>query len=67
MTTSKRLEERYPSGKEILNYSSSPKLLFVVVNKRVNTRFFMENKATGRLENPPSGTVVDTKVTLPER
>lgn len=37
------------------------KLAFIVVSKRVDTRFF---KGT---ENPPPGTVVDDVVTLPER
>ena len=40
------------------------KFTYVVVSKRINTRFF---KAGAKPENPPSGTVVDDVVTLPER
>lgn len=38
-----------------------PRFLFVIVSKRINTRFFA-NRA-----NPPAGTVVDDVITLPER
>uniref|UniRef100_T1JMK8 Piwi domain-containing protein n=1 Tax=Strigamia maritima TaxID=126957 RepID=T1JMK8_STRMM len=38
-----------------------PKILFVIVNKRINTRFFKNST------NPTAGTVVDTVVTRPER
>ncbi len=42
-----------------------PKLTFTVVSKRINTKFF---KSSGKQHfNPPSGTVVDDVVTLPER
>ncbi|KAG8455995.1 hypothetical protein GDO86_001978 [Hymenochirus boettgeri] len=41
-----------------------PKLTFIVVKKRINTRFFAN--IGGRLQNPPPGTVVDTEVTRPE-
>lgn len=41
-----------------------PKFCFVIVNKRINTRIFLNN---GRVDNPKSGTVVDTTITLPER
>lgn len=37
------------------------KFLFIIVSKRINTRFFFN------YENPPAGTVVDDIVTLPER
>ena len=42
------------------------KLLFtyIIVSKRINTRFF---KMGGKPSNPPSGTIVDDVVTLPER
>jgi len=40
------------------------KLTFIVVSKRINTRFFT---ATEPAQNPPSGTVVDDVATLPER
>ncbi|XP_075119109.1 piwi-like protein 1 [Leptodactylus fuscus] len=42
----------------------SPKLTVVVVKKRINARFFAI--FSGRLQNPPPGTVVDTEVTRPE-
>ena len=40
------------------------KFTYVIVSKRINTRFF---KAGAQPSNPPSGTVVDDVVTLPER
>ena len=36
---------------------------YIIVSKRINTRLF---KITGKPSNPPSGTVVDDVVTLPE-
>jgi aubergine-like protein len=41
------------------------KFAFVIVNKRINTRFFEEKR--DQYDNPVPGTVVDTVVTLPER
>ena len=41
------------------------KFAFIVVNKRINTKFIQ--KVGGNHTNPPSGTVVDDVVTLPER
>lgn len=46
--------------------SSSPKLAYIVVNKRTNTRMFKRPK-TGAGINPKPGTVVDRVITLPER
>ena len=40
------------------------KLTFIIVSKRINTRFFTD---TSPAQNPPSGTVVDDVATLPER
>jgi len=40
------------------------KFTYIIVSKRINTRFFRMN---GGASNPPSGTVVDSDVTLPER
>eukprot|EP00092_Neocalanus_flemingeri_P034763 GFUD01037831.1.p1 GENE.GFUD01037831.1~~GFUD01037831.1.p1 ORF type:complete len:253 (+),score=76.73 GFUD01037831.1:50-760(+) len=37
---------------------------YIIVSKRINTRFF---KMNGKPSNPPSGTIVDDVVTLPER
>jgi aubergine-like protein len=49
------------------NYQlETPKFAFVIVSKRINTRFF-EEKSGNRYENPVSGTVVDNTVTLPHR
>ena len=40
------------------------KFTYVIVSKKINTRFFkMDSVPT----NPPSGTIVDDVVTLPER
>ena len=41
------------------NYT--PKFAFIVVTKRINTRFFYSNR--GQFFNPPPGTVVDKEVT----
>ncbi|XP_074036820.1 piwi like RNA-mediated gene silencing protein aubergine isoform X2 [Leptinotarsa decemlineata] len=47
---------------ETLYKNNDLKMAFVVVSKRINTRIF-----TDIGENPPSGTVVDDVITLPER
>ena len=41
------------------------KFAFIIVNKRINTKFIQ--KAGANHINPPSGTIVDNVVTLPER
>lgn len=41
------------------------KFAFIVVNKRINTKFFIDRG--NNFENPIPGTVVDDIVTLPER
>merc|ERR1711881_345615 len=41
------------------------KFTFIIVNKRINTKFIQ--KAGANHLNPPSGTIVDDVVTLPER
>jgi aubergine-like protein len=51
------LYERFGDGKE-------PKLTFIIVNKRLNTRIFQRGR---QLTNPAPGTVVDNTITLPER
>jgi aubergine-like protein len=49
-------------------WPSTPKLTFIIVSKRINTRFFTKEKDPKiPPRNPPSGTVVDDVVTLPER
>jgi hypothetical protein len=41
--------------------------MIVLVNKRVNQRFFnCEGSATGRLSNPLPGTVVDQDIVAPD-
>lgn len=54
----KYLTETFPDKK--------PKLTMIIVSKRINTRFFMAGQGNSKI-NPPSGTVVDDVVTLPER
>jgi aubergine-like protein len=50
---------------EVYEGGEQPKFCFIIVNKRINMRIF---KAGGRTpENPPSGTIVDNTITLPER
>lgn len=44
---------------------SQYRLLFIVVNKRIRTRLFTENRSNQG--NPYPGTVVDDVITLPER
>ena len=41
------------------------KFTYIIVSKRINTRLFRING--GKPTNPPSGTVADDEVTLPER
>jgi aubergine len=42
-----------------------PKFSVIIVNKRINTRIFL--KQGNNPQNPVSGTIVDTTITLPER
>lgn len=62
-----RLFEMYRKYNECLVAQGEPKIdlrfAFIVVNKRVNTKFFNEYGSS----NPPCGTVIDSVVTLPER
>ncbi|GAB0096383.1 PIWI [Sergentomyia squamirostris] len=44
----------------------APKLTFIIVSKRINTRLFRKVNGT-RIDNAPPGTVVDDVITLPER
>merc|ERR1719186_2546804 len=46
------------------NIETPLKFTYVIVSKRINARFFLSGSRPG---NPPSGTVVDDVVTLPER
>ncbi len=45
---------------------SKPGFAFIIVNKRINMRIFKQ-VSSSRVDNPPSGTVVDNTITLPER
>lgn len=48
-------------------YRDQPvKLAFIIVSKRINTKFFRDTPQKGII-NVPAGTVVDDVVTLPER
>lgn len=42
-----------------------PQMVFIVVNKRINTRFWQ--RSGERVTNPEAGTVIDNDITLPER
>ena len=54
------------AGAKTNNHDYNPGIAFIVVSKRINTRFFkMDQRGMG--SNPPCGTVVDNKVTLNER
>lgn len=53
----KKLDEIYKSA----GIENGCRLAFVVVSKRINTRYFVNGK------NPDPGTVVDDVITLPER
>ncbi len=44
---------------------SDVKFSYIIVNKRINTKFFEERGGT--VDNPRPGTVIDDVVTLPER
>lgn len=46
-------------------HNKQPKFTFFIVNKRINTRIFLDKGKN--VDNPVSGTVVDNTVTLPER
>ena len=63
---------RYVKETEIANIKTvfknlkvQPKFAFIIVNKRINSRFYAR-KGTD-YGNPPAGTVIDDTVTLPER
>jgi len=43
-----------------------PKITYVIVSKRIHTRF-LTGTESGSYANPPSGTIVDDVITLPER
>lgn len=51
--------------KGIYGGNDSPKLAYIIVNKRTNTRLFMRTGSS--YSNPKPGTVVDHDITLPDR
>jgi aubergine-like protein len=54
--------------KEVSSSPDNPlRLAFIIVTKRINTRFFGKVGNTGAYENPSPGTIVDRVVTRPER
>ena len=48
-----------------MDVSYNPGLAYIIVSKRINTRFF--EKSGQNYNNPPAGVVVDNTVTLKER
>lgn len=46
-------------------YNAQVRIGFIIVNKRISTRFFKSEK--GSIGNPPPGTVIDSEVTRPGR
>ena len=61
------LERESPQIREaskLFGNGYNPSLIFIVVKKRINTKFFAMN---GKPGNVNSGTVVDDVVTQPER
>lgn len=46
-------------------YQYEPSMAFIIVKKRISTRFFLPNSKTKTYMNPPPGTVVDSTVTDP--
>ena len=42
---------------------NKPMISVVVVNKRINQRFFMIEPKTGKILNPPSGCIIDKELT----
>lgn len=61
----KRLQDKITEIYYKAEPGKQPKFSFIIVNKRLNTRIFLNQG--NRVLNPPSGTVVDTTITLPER
>lgn len=63
------VQQELEDVKKRVNYfyknADPPKIGFVIVNKRTNTRLFATDKSS--YTNPPIGTVVDDVITLPER
>uniref|UniRef100_A0A336KW68 CSON000429 protein n=1 Tax=Culicoides sonorensis TaxID=179676 RepID=A0A336KW68_CULSO len=61
-----RTYEKEPLEKMLKSqFGEDFRFAFVIVNKKTNTRLFSMDR--GNPQNPPPGTVCDTKITLPER
>jgi aubergine len=60
-----KINDKLSSLYEKFGDGRTPKFTFIIVNKRLNTRIFLNRG--GRCSNPNSGTVVDNTITLPER
>ncbi|OMJ90456.1 hypothetical protein SteCoe_7154 [Stentor coeruleus] len=54
------IKQAFTSLQGIVPNFEKPSLLYVVVNKRTNARFYCDNN--GNTTNPPLGTIVDSKV-----
>lgn len=61
----RKLEEKLNFVYEQFGNGSTPKFTVIVVNKRLNTRIFLNQGS--KVANPVSGTIVDNTITLPER
>ena len=62
------IKEKFPGALE------KPKITLVVVNKRINQRFFEQSVANAKIEtpnlpvkNPPCGTIIDCNLVCNER
>ena len=60
------VDQEIPAIKKALAALGDLRFTYIIVSKRINTRFFKEDNR-GQLVNPPSGSVFDDVVTLPER
>lgn len=65
MVQHNRLQDACREASTVFGKDYNPGISFVIVSKRVTTRFFVDKR--DRQENPPCGTVVDNTVTLSER
>ncbi|XP_063708012.1 protein piwi-like [Culicoides brevitarsis] len=57
--------EKRPMEEKLQELGDEIRFVFIIVNKKTNTRFFAEDNRGYR--NPVAGTVIDTQITLPER
>lgn len=52
---------QFENACKLIDPTYAPKITFIVVQKRVNTKFFKEIR--GQLSNPPPGSVLDNTIT----